>query len=113
MNEEQRLDSLLKAMPLEPLPTGLTTRIMAQIRPAPTFIPFRLQFSDILLALACTIFIVVGIFFAVVPLLQDVQHAISFVQINSVVNASNLTLPFVVLLELLIGCAIYLSVLEE
>lgn len=113
MNEEQRLDALLNALPLEPLPAGLTARIMSEIKPLPTFIPFRLQISDLLLALACSVFMIVGLYFTVIPILQGVQPTIDFSQLGQVIVTNNLQLAFVMMLELILGCAIYLSIVEE
>ncbi len=111
MNEEQHLTSLLDAMPLQPLPVGLTARIMDGIRPIPTFAPFRLTLSDVLLALAATVLMIIALFQIVIPVLQGLQPTIDFSQWRSF-STSNLTFAFLLLLELLLGSAIYLSLQE-
>ncbi len=111
MNEEQRLNTLLNSLPLEPVPDGLTARIMLGVRPRPTFAPFRLNLSDVLLALAFTILMVVGLYFAIIPLLQGAQQGFNFPQLQF--DSNNLTVAFLFFLELLLGSAIYLSVVED
>jgi hypothetical protein len=111
MNEERRLDTLLNSLPLERLPVGLTARIMGEIRPMPTFAPFRLNLSDILLALAFTVLMVVGLYYAIIPLLHGAQPVFELSRLQF--NTNNLTFAFLFLLELLLGSSIYLSIVED
>lgn len=66
MNEQDHLDTLLDnaldELPMAQLPPSLIANVMAQIVPKPTFEPFRIQASDVWLALtaafavACLLF---------------------------------------------------------
>ena len=116
MNEQDHfdtlLDSALNELPMVPLPPNLIANVMAQIAPKPTFEPFRIQVSDVWLALTAAFAVACLLFspLAFIEVIANIQlpDVAGFIE-----NASNDWLTFTAVLvagELLLAAVIYAGV---
>lgn len=112
MNEhdtfEQQIDDALDNMPLVEVPSGLVSRIMAQLEPEFVPEPFRITRNDIMLAAGVSVVFFVGIvyLFSLLGLVNSggiSAETLNLTWLTPITALSILAVPF----ELLLAYALY------